>query len=421
MKINTMSGKETLLTTRWRSDSSAVTETFSSVPYATGFHKPDTAVHNPLVNGYRKPSDYSCSAFSTLDTTTYSDRWTIVPYNVEAFDETSVYDWWSGKFIQHFTRSTGTGVYPLVLPDRDLNANNVRMKVLNNVKDEVLDVAMVLAEISGTVDTVGGNLLRIARSLDAVRKGKPESFMYLMHGRRRDGRRPTDKFLRETAGTYLEWKYGIMPTILDVQGATEALDINSNGSLFDNPPLMVARAVDKSTRTINSTIRVKRAGSSSVSVPVSVTVKNELKARLDFSVRGDALRGLSRYGLGLGTVATVAFDKTPFSFVLNMAVPIAELIKAWTALAGVDVMGYCETYYEEATINSAKSVLPIQGIMTVVDIEQRKKHWTNWSRKAYREVPMPIPFVRNPVKPGNLATVLSLFTQLRKRDLPAGK
>lgn len=292
------------------------------------------------------------------------------------------------------------------------NINNVRMKLLNNVRAEVLDVAMVLAEISGTANTLSTNLLRLARSMDAVKRRKPESFAFLLTGRRRDNRRPTDKFLRETAGTYLEWKYGIMPTVYDIEGACKGLDMSADGSLFDNPPLLVARARDLNIRSVTQQVDIVEAAGGSARASLDYTTRSEIKARCDYRVSGEGLRGLNRYGIGLGSVATVLFDKTPFSFVLNMALPIAELIKAWTALAGVDVVGYCETHYQQTEVKPQSTVTRIRGIDTVVKIHEQKV--TSWRRDAFPRVPMPMPYLRNPVKVGNLSTVLALFTQMRK-------
>lgn len=287
--------------------------------------------------------------------------------------------------------------------------NELRMRILNNIKDEVLDVAMVLAEMQGTVTTLVSNLGRVARSLDNIWKTKPDSFYYLMNGRRRDGRRPTDKFLRETAGTYLEWKYGIMPTVYDIAGATEALDINDKGTLWNSPPLMVARAGMEDLSVIDAFMSTPYWSNPECQLELRL----QGSARADFSVSAEGLRGLSRYGIGLGTLGTLAFERTPFSFVLNMALPIAELIKAWTALSGgVTVRGYSETFWVQFRI--LKGSWPIHSGRGLMRWEDSPYKDISFKRNAGSTIPMPVPFIRNPLKVGNLATVLALFTQLRK-------
>lgn len=378
-----------------------------------GFNKPDTVKINKPVDGYRKPSSYSCPALSKTQ------------FNCDIrMEPTSIYDA-SGTQEMYFEGGMVGRVSVSSLGPNDHNVNNVRMKLLNNVRAEVFDVAMVLAEISGTANTLGTNLLRLARSLDQVKLRKPDSFWYLLTGKRRDSRRPTDRFLRESAGAFLEWKYGIMPTVYDIQGACKALDMNEDGSLFDNPPLLVARAVDRSTisrRSGRVTYTLPGSGGTAADLDIRTTVVDELKARLDYRVSGEGLRALNRYGLGLGTVATVAFDKTPFSFVLNMAVPIAELIKAWSALAGVEVVGYSETRYRRVDLHDSEVLLQqpwwmndVQKIPAVV--KKQENAFVDFERTAFAKVPMPLPFVRNPVKLGNIQTVLSLFTQLRSQEV----
>lgn len=368
-----------------------------------GFTKPDKPVINEPVDGYRKPSSYSCPAFGTpfvKASAFYSG-----PDGFGFGDELYVRDdTYLFVNVKDFGRK---------MPSPP-NVNNLRMKVLNNVRQEVFDVAMVLAEMQGTTDVITNGMLRIARSMDAIKNRKPESYSYLLSGRRRDNRRPTDKFLRETAGIFLEWKYGITPTVLDIQGATKALDINENGGLFDNPPLLVARAVDVQNSSFDSTLEGPGTPSSYGGVPCTVDVRIERKARLDYRVEGEGLRGLNRYGLGLGTIPTLLFERTPFSFVLNMALPLADLIKAWTALAGAKVVGYCETTHTSAKVRASSFAREWRYVDIPVAVTEIDTPWVNWERVAYPSVPMPLPFVRNPITTGNLATALALFTQLRK-------
>lgn len=296
----------------------------------------------------------------------------------------------------------------------------LRLKILTNIKDEVLDVAMVLAEMRGTATTLANGIYRVARSLDSIRLRRPENFRYLMHGTfGSDRRRPTDKFLRETAGIFLEWKYGIMPTLYDIEGATKALDMNTGGnSQFDNPPLLVARSTHKADETRSTSIGFQRQGNSYFYGDCSIEYKHMASARCDYEVDGDALRGLSQYGIGLGTVATIALERTPFMFVVNMAFPIIDLIKAWTALAGVSVVGYTETYYTQPVCQAGSVKFDQPG-------SKNKPYLGKWestplqsffTRNTYGTPPMPMPFVRNPIKIGNAATILALLTQLRKPE-----
>lgn len=283
--------------------------------------------------------------------------------------------------------------------------NMLRTRIRNNIADEVLDVSMVLAEMQGTVNTATTMLNRIGRSMLAIKRRNPQSFYYLLNGRRRDGRRPTDKFLRTTAGEYLQWKYGVMPSVYDLQGALRGLDINEKGGLFDHPPLLTARASVRNTNQRSFT------GGSGWLYPIKgldFTVTTEVKARCDYSVKAEGLRGLNRYGIGLSTIPTILFDKTPFTFVLNMAIPISSLIKAWSALSGVDVRSYCETIYASS---SAHGSTLTDGY---IKVDYMFPEVSTFKRNVYSAPPMPLPYVQNPIKTGNLATVLALFTSLRK-------
>lgn len=369
----------------------------------TGFIKPDkTIVNIPDEYGYRNPSPYACPWYGEL----------FVVGNVGGYGVMDPGTSWAMQVSKQ-----GDFLGSIHLPQLSKERPDLlRMKLLNNIKDEVLDIAMVLAEMKSTTNMLSGALYTLGRSLKAVKDRKPQHFSYLMHGRRKDNRRPTDKFLRETAGVYLQWKYGVTPTLLDIQGATRALDMNEDGSFFDNPPLMVARANVTTETPIGLQCHGVLAGSGGYGFSVPCILKREQKARCDYEVTGEGLRGLNRYGLGLGTVATVLWDKKPFSFVLDMAFPVADMIKAYTALGGVSVKGYSETFHDsvihkERTIDILRnSYIP----ETVITVEKQGVLGTTWERGTHTRPPFPVPFLRNPIKASNISTVLALFTQLRK-------
>lgn len=298
----------------------------------------------------------------------------------------------------------------------------LRTKILNNVQDEIVDVAMVLAEIGATASTGAGLMLRIGRSMQAIARKDMRVFEKLWNGKHPTDAagkplrgRYLDRFNRQASGMYLEWKYGIMPTVYDLQGITKGLDANEDGSLWGYPPLLVARAVNSSVETYEARGYVHEAGGTTP--PVKYIVKDTCthKARLDYRVESDLMRGLNRYGLGLTSVATVAWDKTPFSFVFDMVMPIAQIIKAWGAMAGVNPAGYCETWHVKRELALAATTTPNGrgGAIDVCKLDLEDELILN--RTAYPSVPMPLPFIKNPVKVGNIATVLSLFTQLRPK------
>lgn len=380
---------------------------YNSTSTASGFSKPAEPVVNPKEpDGYRQPSNYQTQLSGNPSVKvelggvyTYSSAQT-------GYRETNIQEGDAAGSIVGLNAS-------------ELNANHVRTKVLNNARDEILDASMVLAELSGTVSTLTDNLGRVGRSMMALRRGRPKEFYYLLTGRLRDGRRPTDKFLRETASAYLEWKYGIMPTIYDIRGACEGLDLNANGKLFDNPPLLVARASHVETSDVNGVIcRFRHYGGSQPQIPVIAQVERQLHARLDYTVTAEGLRGLNRYGVGLSSVATVGWELVPFSFVIDMALPIGQIIKAWSALEGCTVRSYCETQYRRYTVQAPETkyaggaYLNGEGTATL----PRQVVGPSFTRRAFRHPPMPVPYLKNPVKTGNLATVLALFTTLRRPD-----
>lgn len=366
---------------------------------------------NPKIDGFRKPSSYSAVTQPWVDHRT--------PAKSTALLFITDYNERSNGYWMDAVWGSVVGYCSPDLPDLSNyhRVNKLRTKILNNIRDEVFDVAMVLAELQSTVNTCTSAMSRIGYSLNAVLKKDKRVFEYLWTGKMptgKDGRivtgRHLDRFNRQVSSMYLEWKYGVMPSVLDFKGACKALDINEKDGLFNNPPLLVARAVDMEEHSGSTSVQYAiEGGGSEVKGELAWKGKSTLKARCDFRVRGDGLRGLNRYGLGLGTIPTVMWDKTPFSFVFDMVMPVASMLKAWTALSGCEVLGYCETLHQNWEVQPGTC----RGtrLNSVYTCEGGDGMFMD--RRAYDTVPMPLPFVQNPIKSGNAMTVLSLFTQLR--------
>lgn len=360
---------------------------------------PDKKFRNPVVNGFRAPSPWHLTMPSSV----------LVKARFPTYHA-------PGRYVSN-TWSAQAGSWAIVPTDWPRpSADALWTKCRNAVASETMDVAMVLAEMQGSVDLVTSGLSRIARAMELVRRRRPLHFYYLLNGRTRDNRRPTDKFLRETAGTYLEWKYGVMPSVMDVQGGLDSLIELEQATFFGRAPIMTARAreIATSDTTTQATARIEYFRAY---LELTWQLKTELYARIDYEVNCEALRGLRRFGIGWSTLPTIAFERTPFSFVLNMAIPIADIIKAWGALAGVSVRAVCTTTYYQAAISHKLLGSEFVGWPDtdpdVRDIEVTKG-FSSFTRTPLPDVPIPMPYIRNPVKTGNLSTVLALFTQLRK-------
>lgn len=352
-------------------------------------------------DNYRRPSNYSVYVSSHQKPLKYHLSGSVKTFSIHGdMSETTM----GGSAGGYFT--------PFDTGPIDYNMQQeLRAKVLVNLRDEVFDLSMVLAELDSTASTGAQLLGTIGRSLQAVARRKPKHYAYLLRGTVPKGRN-TDVFLRESAGVFLQWKYGIMPTVYDLQGVCATMDMNRDGSLWDNPPLLVARASVK--RTTYETVQFIAEQIPGPRPELLVETERTAKARIDYIVSGEGLRGLNRYGIGLGTVATIAWDKTPFSFVLDMVFPMATMLKAWSALGGVNVKGSTETYMIKHKVRGGVHTLPYQN-------DSRRYRWDDYEspllfqRIGGTSANFPLPYIKNPIRVGNLQTALALFTQLRRK------
>lgn len=395
--------------------------------------------HNTAVNGYRNPSSYQTSIdFPSISHSTVKGP--VVVCTGEIHEVSPNWPDWT-------RRITGSGIAQVVGVPGYIQANynseqELLHKVLLKARDEVWDVTMTFGELQATANGVGTMLNRLGRSMQMVSHKDARAFNYLWNGtlpRTYKGRevspkqmlrrgisleqtspltgRRLDNFNRNVSSMWLEWKYGITPTLIDIKGACKALDIAEKGSLWENAPVVTKRAQVIHNHSENTEARLQ-VSQRAITKRVTVKFKDTYKARLDYRITGDAMRGLNRLGIGLSSVVTLAWDKKPFSFVFDMAVPIASTIKASTALDGCTPVGYCRTIHRETTIDSDSTFL-----YKVDDPYNRGSgifvgpKWVVPSimvRSASASPPIPLPFVKNPLKAQNMMTVLSLFTQLRK-------
>lgn len=289
-----------------------------------------------------------------------------------------------------------------------VNRQDVLHRLYSNVHAEKMDVSMALAEFGQSVNTFQTAAMRVLRSMDTVRLKHRRSFDYLMHGRVTD-RRITDAFLRDTQSIYLSWKYGINPTLSDIRGFTEMWDPDATDPSINGAFFLTARASSKSKRLTTCRVEVTQSTAATGNVPAEIV--NEIAMRLDYRINNSTLRGLNRYGIGLTSLPTVVFDKTPFSFVLNMLVPISETIKAWGATQGTSTLGFTETDYQSLNLRYGSFSSANGAVIGVTP-----QSYVNMVRRAGPNGPPAYPYVRNPVKTGNLASVLALATTLRKPE-----
>jgi len=163
-----------------------------------------------------------------------------------------------------------------------------------------LDLGMMLGELR---ETISG----LAKPLSALR-----DYIKLWNKLKQLGRSPrmTDR-LNMLTGSWLEWRYGIMPLISDISAIIE--HVRAQSVLLDG------KLLRKRSKVVIPERNLKVSGSTYPGYyQITGTVNVEVKTKYVTSVFYTLTRPLTfgeTYGLTLGSLPSIAWELTPLSFV----------------------------------------------------------------------------------------------------------
>lgn len=194
-----------------------------------------------------------------------------------------------------------------------------------------------LVEFGETVGLLNSALDRLYRSMSALSKGKFGKALSIMgdSSRSQKALRSLPVSKRISQG-YLELSFGWLPMISDVHNATVAY---TQGLLS---------AGDRISKRSGSTQNGGMDLSNNTWAP-------EASASVSGVVRSNAVIGANLNNLGLANPLLMAWNKLPFSFLLDWFVPVSTILGALTAGAGLTC------YSQTITTVSGSDLLNRQG------------------------------------------------------------
>lgn len=226
----------------------------------------------------------------------------------------------------------GTVVYVFQTTPIQLHTGNIDGKfMLNKARHKISganqDLGETLAELDQTIDLIKKQFERIGKIGEALRDGKWSKLDSLLGGKTPDSVKKMKPSKRLASG-YLEVMFGIMPLISSANTAVEAYGsgILSRGSKVSAVSGQKRVGLEQSVR--NHKDNLGRAS-------ISGTVKNPNIATLN--------------SYGLLNPALMAYQRLPYSFILDWFLPIGTILGSLTAEAGLqDVrQTYTDIAYSE--------------------------------------------------------------------------
>lgn len=344
-------------------------------------------------SGWRQPSSYSVTDDSIegwYGTVLVKNRWRD-PY---ANDRNATDVQWVGFY-------PGFDDLPLVIdPQRPTSndSNRALISALGKVKDMKINLAQAFAERLQTANLLADNVTRLLKAYSYGRKGRWKQVLQTLGIRKH-------RWQKDASGRWLEVQYGWLPLLSDIHGAYE--QITKPSKRLQGMRFKVASqvAVGKIAGEMSDKYGRWSGGYSSEAY---------VKYNLWFEVTSAELLLASQ--VGLTDPLTIAWELTPWSFVIDWIVPVGDVLEAMNAVSsGVTFHGGTVVKWGETKAWGGLIPYKVEGGTTIAEVTggcraTRRHVWS--TREAFTKLPPIGPqnlFVKNPFSGMHLANAIALL------------
>lgn len=293
-------------------------------------------------------------------------------------------------------------------------------KVLRKVRNQNVNYAQSLAEASQTLrmlDNASHNQIARNGMQHIVNRISQLGTAYTFAKRGQWSRAagalkiPPRKFVKgakDVSGRWLELRYGWLPLLSDIKGTFE--DITTK--FRDLNPRFSCKAVVKQGLPKNFSWFDSAWSYWGVSPQLEQSGFQLCKIRLDYEFDDEYLRNLSR--IGLSDPLEIAWELTPFSFVIDWAFPISNFLSGLNSATGLRFKAGTKTFYIDCTRTANFSSAPSPVGRSVSGNAQSIRKLRYMSRVEYSSTPIALPYLRNPISTVHILDSLALLLQKLK-------
>lgn len=359
-------------------------------------------VRNALVNGWRSPSAYSCTATEIV-----------------AWNGTLEYQFTGDKT---YRRLTGASIELQAGPighDRTLPTHLVaraEQKLIGKLKGMQLQLANDVLEANQVLSLGKTQAMRPMAALEtAVMALKKVALAYsaAKRGRWKQAARylnvvPHKSTQKNFASQWLEYRYAWLPLL---GMASDSYDM--------------ARTGFKLKTSFQTTVKEKfptkgEWGPKLDGYGMSVDVKQSgfmlVKCRLDYEMDDRYVRERMAIGMDKNQLLSIGLEAIPFSFVVEWALPLQNVIGAIGASNGLVFKGGSKTLVNKmkktgtlrlgGPANAGRQAVEASGVISASFFDMR--------RQLYTSTPIPGLYLKNPFSVTHLLDAMSLIRQLIK-------
>jgi len=255
----------------------------------------------------------------------------------------------SGTEIQVSGVLTANGSSGVQIPDitkqkASLNAQ-VTTQLLNRAKDQKINLAQAFAERAQTIQLLASTAIKLAKSFSALRQGnivaagKALGVSVSRRTRRNYRMMRQEKPLDAISNAWLELQYGWKPLLSDCYGAAEQAAILNGEKIIGKASTYARMRVCDS-----DTVGIPDVQGSPIGTVVR-TVQLYQKMTVYFEVNNSTLKSAAQ--MGMTNPLTIAWELTPWSFVVDWFLPVGNWLNSLDATAGTSFKSGISTVTEE--------------------------------------------------------------------------
>lgn len=287
--------------------------------------------------------------------------------------------------------------------------NSLAGRLLENVKDQKVNLAVFYAERHQMLDMFGNTINRVARAYSAVRRGRfREAFRALGTG----STKRVSPF-KSPANNWLELQYGWLPLLSDMYGVSQEYEkIWARRIAEDKNPIQRTRVAFEcfEADVVNST--------SNSSIPLGMTLNREYiylaRVWCAYTVSDESLNLISR--VGLTNPLAVAWEVVPFSFVVDWVLPVGRFLNTLDATVGLSFVSGGNSGLTHSNLRSIKEGTFVNGNFRSTWTCPGFGRYDRYERAPIYGFPaVTLPQLKDPVSGLHVANALALLAQAFSR------
>lgn len=283
-----------------------------------------------------------------------------------------------------------------------------KARLFNKLKGEGTNVANMLGERKQIVKSIESLLNTVVYTVRDLRRGNVSSAIRRMGGDPLTARKLKKQ---DIANQWLSLQYGWKPLLSDVYGLCE--DLHKRTQTGFNLHRIKVATTNKSRKTSPEVWTTVNGSRSRGMVDTQAVVAYMCRARLDEHIATLA-------ALGVTNPAVVAWEITPWSFVVDWFLPVGTYLEQFTAADGWIFYDGCrsELLKITETIKDDSYRAYTSGAWSYMDAKNifGKIECVTFQRFELSSWPIPdIPRFKNPISVGHIQNSIALLSQLMGR------